>query len=1470
MAPRRRGANKAKDIGNFSLGDLVLAKVKGFPAWPAVRVSARKHVATQPLTVAPNALWQSNLSGYGGEIGTHERGLKFGCQVSGMKTRAFVAPVDIQAFTNETKNKLSARCQGKTKYFTQALNEICAAFDELEKQKARGLRDDTGDLCIGSELPSVDGVIGHLKDATEAVVLNVEKANTILGDAGSDLKHATQRGAESVSHDENLSVSCHPIGSSSPVLSPVIKSESSIGAEINKHARTSGLKDPSCLKGEVSDCKDAHNVNDLERTDNVPSTLTNGDKRRKLGTGSMRRSKVADDRKRSGGSNKMLSKYENSEGCADLSSSRQTLTGGQKGKNAVSARSDSPGALKSVSDVNSGNKDKNLLKVKTSLKEKKELQESLVDSEKADDKNSCKQNAAQVPGMRNLGTNEISRATKKLKNMDTKDDKTLKSLPETVKRNLGKNETFHATKKLKTMDTKNDKTLKSPPKVELKRSTSCLKTRTSLPSRGQTGTVGSDDSVHEVLARTKHVQLQKSMPDSGSLASDENTEKSSFRLKGDAANLTVKQAEKKRRAVCLFDNDESKTPVHGGAAQNIKSPLITTEVTKCNDAYPDNANVAQLGNKISCALEDNLLKEKTDGVLPANSPHIAEKLDSKQLPSEVGKLISTSPVKSPLPVQMKKSNAEAHKSSKPLVKVSSNATQKKADHRSSKSLNRITTHKKKPASSVESSKTTPKTLPQVVEVPAATEDFKELDAFHGDRFVEVGMEQKSRLYSGSRSPETAKTMKHLIAAAQAKRRLVAQSHYLPLGLHNVQGGTPSPSKLKSSLSFSSDFMQADLLGVNEQLAVASPSTNEHHFASQNQLDSEENEDRRVGSVQRAVGGSLSGSTEAAVALEAFEGMIETLSRTKESIGRTTRLAIDCAKYGVANEVVELLIQKLENETSFHHKVDLFFLVDSIAQCSHNQNGIAGDSYIPAIQGALPRLLRSAAPPAGIARENRRQCLKVLRLWLERKIFPESVVRRHMDDIGVSNDMAVSFSSRRTFRAERSVDDPIREMEGMFVDEYGSNATIQLPGLLSSNVFEEDEDDDFPSNASPPDTTLTPVESETCAVTPNDKSHCILEDVDGELEMEDVSDHPKDERPILLISSSEMNVQLQGLDKILDASSKISAEVPDILEGSPPPPLDSPPSLPPLPSSPPPPISPSQSPLPPPPPPPPAFHPPLPPSVPPPSLVPQSSGVAQPSLLAHALVPPQSSFQPSLEMEYQQSVPRDCNGMASGNQIVQMAGNSFHGGHNSAVVKNEVLSQAQSSACFPPMAGCSSQESSGFIPQRQLQHGQNDMYTNSQVPQPYQQFHLGNPSFGPRHMHTIPAPPQNPPNQYSYSKTTMQQNLPHSFHSPFSVPSLPDGPRQFVANEPWRMPSNEYKTNNHHGLWRGRIPSCPIPPFGQEGSFQPPLERPTVSNVGFQHVNPNNIPAPPPMSGHGVPQMLPCRPDISALNCWRPT
>lgn len=63
----------------------------------------------------------------------------------------------------------------------------------------------------------------------------------------------------------------------------------------------------------------------------------------------------------------------------------------------------------------------------------------------------------------------------------------------------------------------------------------------------------------------------------------------------------------------------------------------------------------------------------------------------------------------------------------------------------------------------------------------------------------------------------------------------------------------------------------------------------------------------------------------------------------------------------------------------------------------------------------------------------------------------------MDDIGTSNDdSSGGLSFRRPSRAERAIDDPIREMEGMLVDEYGRLATYFHPCsceiLLSMNLI----------------------------------------------------------------------------------------------------------------------------------------------------------------------------------------------------------------------------------------------------------------------------------------------------------------------------------------------------------------------------------------------------------------------------------
>ena len=172
--------------------------------------------------------------------------------------------------------------------------------------------------------------------------------------------------------------------------------------------------------------------------------------------------------------------------------------------------------------------------------------------------------------------------------------------------------------------------------------------------------------------------------------------------------------------------------------------------------------------------------------------------------------------------------------------------------------------------------------------------------------VEPGRDDKTSALIDSKIADSDMSMRHLIAVAQAKRRQ-AHSHDLPHGTTgsvlgpttDVSVGSPSPaSDVQPIVSVSSSMMQ---LNVHARTSLVSP-PHIHQLPTSNQPVLEEFVERRVSSGPRPAGGSLSGGTEAAVARDAFEGMIETLSRTKESIGRATRLAIDCAKYGIANEV----------------------------------------------------------------------------------------------------------------------------------------------------------------------------------------------------------------------------------------------------------------------------------------------------------------------------------------------------------------------------------------------------------------------------------------------------------------------------------------------------------------------------------------------------------------------------------------
>ncbi|XP_078448547.1 tudor/PWWP/MBT domain-containing protein isoform X2 [Wolffia australiana] len=321
---------------------------------------------------------------------------------------------------------------------------------------------------------------------------------------------------------------------------------------------------------------------------------------------------------------------------------------------------------------------------------------------------------------------------------------------------------------------------------------------------------------------------------------------------------------------------------------------------------------------------------------------------------------------------------------------------------------------------------------------------------------ELSYEERSAIsFTESNGRENVTSMKHLIAVAQAKRREVQLHDHPYNGVPSLVCSPPvvrerSPSPLTEALQVPNSRFSQKVDGeyfFSPNTVPQNPHACVYVEHGEHKLDCGHEMFQEDASI---------GDMEATVARDALEGMIETLSRAKESIGRATRLAIECAKYGIATQVVDLLIQKLESETSHHRKVDLFFLVDSITQCSHSQKGVAGESFVPAVQNALQRLLAAAVPPGSGASENRRQCLKVLKLWLERNIFPESVLRPLMDGIKASYDgQEVHLVLRPPSRADRPIDDPIRDMEGILVDEYGSNDTFNLPSFITNHLFEED-------------------------------------------------------------------------------------------------------------------------------------------------------------------------------------------------------------------------------------------------------------------------------------------------------------------------------------------------------------------------------------------------------------------------------
>ncbi|KAL4569992.1 hypothetical protein LXL04_025641 [Taraxacum kok-saghyz] len=1249
MAPGRKrgGAKGAKTKSQLNLGDLVLAKVKGFPAWPAKAVDGGI-LLDFILVISRPEDWERAPDPK-----------KYFVQFFGTEEIAFVAPVDIQPFTSESKNKLLDRCKGKTvKYFSQAVKEICGIFEDLQNKSSDSLKDGTDGQSSQPDANSTEMV----DDA-----MTTESYNDIVNH-GPGLERCSHIHREREMGHEDMK----------PSVSPFVNdcSPSKKRIELSNDEVTSPNKNPtSGLKVE-----------------------TNGQKSNKIERASKKRHDGDD------GLNKMHS----------------------------------PAQTNHLESTVSENSKDGIRRVSSHGIKNEESPE--------------------------LGDN--IKTTKKVLKAKTKSE------PGVGKDNAVNNGVLHPTKRPKCTDdaSKKPQTYRKLGNEEVKKSTSSLKTKNRVTSsKGQTngvdsGSVGDEDApIPPPTKRRKQVVEPTSM--SGGETSTPKKNESSEAVKSTQPPL-------KRRAVRIFDDDEDdpKTPVHEKSTKAVDSNISVPveEASTVTEPVQDSSPIV----KTLKPSPPTSLQHIT--AVEGQFRHTPEKPESEKKPSEDALKVLVSPIKSPMVVESLKANKLSNK-------VSGNTPQKKVHIQagaiksfSDRCQNTAVNERSKPAVSNEKQKSNRKSTSRMTESTAVLRKPTDTNMLESN---------------DSRTADSKKSMKHLIAVAQAKRKQAQSQNHVHDSLnysHTTTTNEPvviSPGSIPQGSG--SNSLQLD------------------QFASNDQQDVSEVEETRTSSGHRH---SLSGGTEAAVARDAFEGMIETLSRTKESIGRATRHAIDCAKHGIANEVVELLTRKLENESSFHRRVDLFFLVDSITQCSHSQKGIAGASYIPTVQAALPRLLGAAAPSGASARENRRQCLKVLKLWLERKILPDTLLRSYIDEIGASNDDAsVGVFSKRPSRSERAVDDPIREMEGMLVDEYGSNATFQLPGFLSTNVFEEEDDVlNFPLMGKAEVSPGTG-EVETCSLTPTDRRHCILEDVDGELEMEDVSGHPKDDNKLSTRGSGGGGykaVQQEESDRTIDAVAVLnhSNEVSPFREGSPPLPPDSPPPTPPLPSSPPPPLSPMV-------PPPPSS--PLPPSPPPPPPPPPPSQT-------YPLPPPQPTF-PQF-----------------GARLVP---------HVESAVRAEMFP-------FVPAVASSSRV--------EYTH---ETYTNPQG----SQIQTANVGLPPRAFQPPLILPQNAGGQFQYPKPGMhayQQSL-------YGLTKPPDGgpPRRYGADEQWRPPpSNEFTTDSQRagaGAWRISLSSGPT--FTQEGGyFRATMERPPgpANNVGFQQ--PTAVQNIVPNPGHSGSMMMP-----SSLNSWRP-
>jgi hypothetical protein len=287
--------------------------------------------------------------------------------------------------------------------------------------------------------------------------------------------------------------------------------------------------------------------------------------------------------------------------------------------------------------------------------------------------------------------------------------------------------------------------------------------------------VSNDEAVLPVLKRRR--RAMEAMCDAAALNSDDRMEKNALELMSDMvsinARVSITQQPKRRRAVCLYDNDdedeEPKTPVHGGAAKNGREPVSVSDASKRTNARIEssvnqqqrNSINAQTSIKDSTGLENIHSKESSSllqnnprspsypKTVKRNDTHISPspgKSEPEQLLSKEAKPITTTPKRSPHLLSATKPIVEQHKAINPAVKVSTPGTQKKAQagpgkvsgpvlDSSNASQNLAPSQKSRAAFSGERPKSTPKATSQMSNLTVPMGALSEYDSFPGEIYL---------------------------------------------------------------------------------------------------------------------------------------------------------------------------------------------------------------------------------------------------------------------------------------------------------------------------------------------------------------------------------------------------------------------------------------------------------------------------------------------------------------------------------------------------------------------------------------------------------------------------------------------------------------------------------------------------------------------------------------------------------------